>query len=52
MALIAILAWSVIILGISIVAMATQESDPTFAGEGGSYDTSWDDVKASSRLSA
>ena len=52
MALIAILAWSVIILGISIVAMVTQQSDPTFAGEGGSYDASWEDSKLSARLSA
>ena len=34
MALIAILVWSGLILGISIVAMATQESDPRVMGEG------------------
>jgi hypothetical protein len=52
MALLAICVWSVFIIGVSMVAMVTQESDPTFAGEGGSYDASWDDLKASSRLSA
>ena len=52
MALIAILAWSVIIIGISMVAMVTQESDPTFMGEGGSYDASWEDFKTVPRRSA
>ena len=52
MALMAIVVWSVVILGISIVAMVTQKSDPTFAGEGGSYDASWEDSKLSPRLSA
>ena len=50
MALIAILVWSVIILGISMVAMVTQESDPTFAGEGG--ETTWASATLSSRRSA
>jgi len=52
MALLAICVWSVFIIGVSMVAMVTQPSDPTFAGEEGSYDASWDDVKASSRLTA
>ena len=34
MALIVIVVWSVLILAISIVAMATQESDLTFMSEG------------------
>jgi hypothetical protein len=50
MALIAILAWSVIILGISMVAMVTHESDPTFAGEGG--EPSWESGALSSRRAA
>jgi hypothetical protein len=37
MALIAIVAWSAVILGISIVAMVFGDSDPTFTGEE-SYD--------------
>lgn len=51
MALIAILVWSVIILGISIVAMVTQASDPTFAGEGGQA-PSWESAALSSKRSA
>jgi hypothetical protein len=50
MALIAILIWSVIILGISMVAMVTQESDPTFDSEGGG--PSWESAALSPRRSA
>jgi len=51
MALVAIVAWSVIILGISMVAMVTQESDPTFAGEAGEA-PSWESDALSSRRAA
>ena len=51
MALIAILVWSVIILGISTVAMVTQESDPTFGGEAGEV-PSWESDELSSRRAA
>jgi hypothetical protein len=50
MALMAIVVWSVVILGISIVAMVTQKSDPTFAGEGG--EVSWESAALSPRRSA
>lgn len=46
MALIVIVVWSVLILAISIVAMATQESDPTLMGEG-SYEASGEISKPS-----
>jgi hypothetical protein len=51
MAFIAFVIWSVLILGISMVAMFTQESDPTFGGEG-SYQPSWEDSQLSARQSA
>jgi hypothetical protein len=51
MALIVIVVWSMLILAISIVAMTTQESDPTFMGEG-SYEASGEGSKLSPRRSA
>jgi hypothetical protein len=51
MALVAIVVWSLIILGISMVAMVTQQSDLTFVGEGGEA-PSWETAALSSRRSA